>query len=522
MFERTITGLDIGSYAIKAAELRSGLRQVEFVRFEEALLPVGAPIEEREAAVFSFLRESNISLDLVVTAFSSDQLTQRHLRFPFADRKRVAQAVPFELESELPIPLDGLILAHEQVLTSPQQTDVLAVLCPRSEMESYMNGLGQAGVEPRIVDVEGSSLANLSSCLELSNGTRLVLDLGHRKTTLTMLVDGKPAVLRAIPIAGLHLTQALSRDLSLDPEQAERHKHETGVFKPSERRPVGPNTGEALDRLAREIVRSVQSIASDSLQTLAPSEITLVGGTSLVPDLPEFLAERSGLPCQTLQVPNLRQELAAFSDAGPRFAQAAALALRGVASRRVTTVDLRQGKFAYEVDLSDLRRGIQASFALAAMALLLWIGGLWSELASIERRADALRSGVSSIYLQVFPDATDAPDPYRAFEARVRETRELAAHLGVTGTGRSGLDIMREISSRIPTSLGVSLTDLKVERNSVQARGFAKDFVSVDKMREELSAVDWFGDVRLSDVVTDARRGGKTFNLTIRLREVTS
>ncbi len=39
MFDRTITGLDIGSYSAKVALLRAGLRDAKFLGFDELLLP---------------------------------------------------------------------------------------------------------------------------------------------------------------------------------------------------------------------------------------------------------------------------------------------------------------------------------------------------------------------------------------------------------------------------------------------------------------------------------------------------
>ena len=46
MFRRRITGIDIGSYSVKAVELDAGFRDLELVRFEQARLPrLGDPAE---------------------------------------------------------------------------------------------------------------------------------------------------------------------------------------------------------------------------------------------------------------------------------------------------------------------------------------------------------------------------------------------------------------------------------------------------------------------------------------------
>jgi Tfp pilus assembly protein PilN len=85
----------------------------------------------------------------------------------------------------------------------------------------------------------------------------------------------------------------------------------------------------------------------------------------------------------------------------------------------------------------------------------------------------------------------------------------------------SPLEILREVARQIPGTDGTGLNDLQIEQYTVQARGFAPSFEAVDRIRAELSKVEAFDNVRLSDVVTDPKRGGKTFNLTIRLAEGT-
>ena len=61
---------------------------------------------------------------------------------------------------------------------------------------------------------------------------------------------------------------------------------------------------------------------------------------------------------------------------------------------------------------------------------------------------------------------------------------------------------------------------MQIERYAVQARGFAPSFEAVDRIRAELTKAETFESVRLSDVVTDPKRGGKGFSLSIGLVDV--
>ena len=98
-----------------------------------------------------------------------------------------------------------------------------------------------------------------------------------------------------------------------------------------------------------------------------------------------------------------------------------------------------------------------------------------------------------------------------------RDLAQLATHLGVTGGGTSPLELLREISG-LPAELEVSLEELRIERNSIKARGVTQDFRTVDRVKEELSKVPQFKEVTAGNVQNRQRAAGVTFDLTIDLR----
>ncbi|MFI5315879.1 MAG: pilus assembly protein PilM [Myxococcota bacterium] len=518
MFERSIVGLDLGSWSLKVAELAAGLRGAAFVRFAELLLPQAAPSEEIEATIQLWLQGRALAPEVLVTALSTERLTQRHLRFPFAGAKRVSAAIGYEIDEELPIPLSSVVVGHEQVLTRPDQTDVLVALAARSDVEQHLASFRRMDLEPRIVECEGASLANLSGFLGLSDVSRLILDVGHRKTNACLLVDGRPIALRRIEIAGVHWTDALAYDLSLSADAAQEHKHAHGIFERGSTKPASNGVRDLLDQLVRELQRSVQSVVGDPLDPVSPSEILLVGGSARTIGLARFFEERTGLPTRVLEVSRSGDGAELLSEAGPAvFAQAAALALRGASTERVTQTDFRQAELAYAPDLSGLRPQLRLTVGLFALFLALWTASAAARAYFAGHRIERLRGEVASILTQTFAGVDPGKDPLKTFETRAAETRALAAHLGVTGKGLSMLEILRQISAHSPDSLDVSLDELSIERQSITARGHSADFVSADQMKAELSKFDGFQHVLVTDVKTDPRRGGKTFTVSIRL-----
>ena len=514
MFDRVILGLDLGSYSIKAVELRVDLRSTEFVRFEEHVLPRTASGDELEATVESFLAERELHLEYLVGALPTARVTQRHLRFPFTGSRRVAQAVDFQIHEEIAFPLEDTIRAHEQVRLTGDQTEVLVVIAPREDVRAYLDALHRMRAEPRIVDVEGAVLANLSCQLEDPKLGRVILDVGHSKSNLVLLAGGRPILLRRIPVAGRHFTEAIAEDRDLSIEDAQAHKHEYGVFEVGSTKPASQMLDGALERLARETLRSLQSHVVDS-GPASPSQLLVVGGSAQLMGLSAFLSERTGLEAAELKL-----------DGGPRlgadpsrFAQAAALALRGAGRRAATRIDFRRGEFAYTADLSALKRQLQLTVALFALVLALWLASTVSKMLINESQVDKLQQTISSIHRQTFPTSRATGNFMQEMEKEYGRARELADHLGVTGRGLTILASLREISTRVPAGLDITFDELRIDSKNITGRGHTPDFVSADLLRRELSRIDGFGKVLVSDVATDSRRGGKSFTLKIRLEE---
>ncbi|NNL66489.1 MAG: pilus assembly protein PilM, partial [Myxococcales bacterium] len=253
---RGILGLDVGSYAVKAVELRQTLRELEVVQLRE--IPLGGSGGTLAERLQDLMRTHRLPTQHVVCALAGDRVSNRTIEFPFRDKRKVAQAIPFEVESQVPFDLEDIVIDWSETAGSRNHTELIATISPRKEVALLLNSLRQAGLEPRVVEAEGLVLGNLAGLFDLP-GHRILLDVGHRKSTLCLLAEGRPVAARSFPVAGRMLTEALAKDLNVDPEEAERIKHEEGPF--AERlADATPSVRAVLDRLAREVVRSLGSL----------------------------------------------------------------------------------------------------------------------------------------------------------------------------------------------------------------------------------------------------------------------
>lgn len=506
---RSALGLDLGSFSVKAVEFRQTLRGVEVGAMHA--LPTADPADPRPLPerLRELVRTHHLRGDPVVCAVPSDRLTGRRLRFPFRDRRRLAQAVPLAVEDELPFDLERVLVGWELVGGDARESRVVATAAPREDVARLLAGVREAGLEPRVVEAEGPALANLAGFFELPR-LGVLVDLGHRKTTLCLVADGVPLASRAIPLGGHALTEALARERGLDLRAAEATKCEAGLGARS------AALADGFDRLLREIARSLGAFEPALAEAGAarPDELVLLGGGAHLHGIEAELADRLGVPARRLCAPPGEAGRALLAAGDPaRFGPAAALALRGTGRARTRT-SFRQAEFAARLDLGRLGRELAWTAALAGAALVLGAALVGTSTALHSRRAERIEAQVARIYTEAFPGAARPGNVVGAMQGAVRAAQERADFLGVYRGNLSALDLLAEISARVPRDLEIVFEELSIDRQVVRIRGHCQSFEAVDRLRAELAQYPPFAQIKLAEVTTD-REGVKSFSATI-------
>ena len=110
--------------------------------------------EERPLAevLRRFTEVHRLATDQVVTALRGDRLSVRRLEFPFGEKRRLAQAVPFEVEDTLPFELDQVLLDWQVIESERARSRVVAAIAPRSRVSELIESLHEAGCDARTVE----------------------------------------------------------------------------------------------------------------------------------------------------------------------------------------------------------------------------------------------------------------------------------------------------------------------------------------------------------------------------------
>ncbi len=530
LFERSVLGLDMGSHGIKAVELKVSPRSLAPGQFRiHPRVDADAPISDH---LGRFIAMHHLPTDQVACALPARQLSTRRLEFPFSDSRRLDQAIPFEIEAETPFHLEDILVDWNLLSGDRTHGVVAATLAMRDQVRAALDAFIEAGVEPQVLEAEGLVLANLAPIFEL-DGFRLIVDIGHEKTTFCVLIDGRPALARSIPIAGKAMTEALMSERGLSFEDAEQRKCEGGVLgRPGASSSLGeaaaqggvasPGITAVVDRIAREAMRALE--AAEARQGQGPvareAKLTLVGGSARLDRIDEVLARRTGLETSRLRMPTDSSHAHLVEGVDPvLFGPALALALR-LSGESVTRMNFRQGDLAFRQDYSayfsrELRPTATLAGVLVALLLVSTITTIFLE----HRRADRHERAAAQLYAEAFPDRTTPPaNPASALRSELAAAEERAEFLGLYSGNRSALALLAELSQAIPTDLDVRVTEVNIDRNVIRLDVDAEGYEAADRLTAALSGTSPFEAAEVAgSIKTDRKTGGVSFNVNIPL-----
>ena len=338
-----LAGLDLGSSAVKAVELRRVRAGFELVRAGvEPLEPgavaegaIGDPDSVAEAIRRVFSR-SRIRARKVATSVSGHSVIVKKLTLPAMSPEELEESIQWEARQVIPFDLSDVHLDH-QVLgeaAAGGDTQVLLVAARKERVASRLGAIARAGLSPLIVDVDGFALQN---AYEANYGagsavTAALLHIGAAVTNVVVTRGGVPLFTRDLSAGGNELTGLLQKQLRIGFEEAERMKRESGV-EALEGGPAGALLHSVMETLLLEIRKSLDLFEAGA-EGESIQRVYVSGGCSGLAGLFDRLQSGLDLPLEPLDpfksiaVGKGVNEESLYQQA-PSLAVAVGLALRG-------------------------------------------------------------------------------------------------------------------------------------------------------------------------------------------------
>jgi len=199
---RKVLGINIRKESVSAALVKTSLRESRIDA--HAYIPI-PDSEEDPDSIKTALEALTTEIDPVgcdcVVSISADHFSYRILEVPFKDAKKIRMVLPFELEPTVPFPIDDLVVDFITLESNRQgdQTDLIAVAMPKSELNPYIETLAGIKIDPEMVTISGLPSALCLASQADPGQDQLFLEINKAISTLFIVGDGRIKLLRAFP-----------------------------------------------------------------------------------------------------------------------------------------------------------------------------------------------------------------------------------------------------------------------------------------------------------------------------------
>ncbi len=387
------------------------------------------------------------------------------------------------IEPSFALPLSPALVAGP-LAPPPDGMRILSCAAPTARVQELLDQLDGERVEPRAIVAAPASYGRLvermahaaaaapgQSAIDTS-GPVAVVDIGHERTDVGVVVGGRTVYARTLARGGRQLTDSIAKVWRLSWEQAEAAKHQDGFVASS----LEPAQSEAWSRIHEALAPELSPLVRDLRQSLlacraktgaTAERILLVGGGSRLRGLASYLTEQLQMQVLLLGPADDHAIL------GPRVAGqgsradaaflATAIALEGASGR--PTFDLRQGELSFKADLSFLR----AKAVPLAAAVVVVIGfaavSAYADLYKLRKSEAALDKRLALESAEVFGK------PLTADEVLGRVAPQSAANEDPMPK-TTGYDLMLALNAAIPAKdqIKLDIQDLDIKPGKITVR----------------------------------------------------
>ncbi|MBM3772340.1 MAG: type IV pilus assembly protein PilM [Acidimicrobiia bacterium] len=345
---KAVVGLDIGSSAVKAVELKPVGKAFRVTAFAAEPIPPdsivdGAIIDGGAVAdAVRRLFEANKAFKSkdVAASLSGHSVIVRKISLPVMTETELAQSISWEAEQYIPFDIQDVNLDY-QVLnpgTDGKGTmDVLLVAAKKDKIADYTGVISQVGRNAVVVDVDAFALQNAYEVNYADDPSAVIvlLNAGASSINVNVLSNNQSLFTRDISTGGNAYTEAVQKELGLAFDAAERAKKGEPVEGVS-----FDDVAPVLHAMNENVLLEIQK-TFDFFKATATSDridrIILSGGAAVVDGFAASLGERLSVPVEFFNpfktVSFDAQKLGAPEQVASMAAVAVGLALRKTGDR---------------------------------------------------------------------------------------------------------------------------------------------------------------------------------------------
>jgi type IV pilus assembly protein PilM len=309
-----VVTVDLGTSTLKFGEFaiaRGGA--LTLLRYGIAEIGLDPNKEEVRAKFITptlakMFKDQNIRTKEVLLSISGQSVFMRFVKLPAINATQVEQVVEFEAKQNVPFPIDEVTWDYQMMpkrsTVTGSDAEAVIVAIKKDMLEAEVGAVENVGVKVKRVDVAPFSLLNAFRYSEpQTDDCSLIIDVGARSTNL-VFVEKESFWIRNIPIAGNQISQNICNELQEPFTAAETLKKGKGFVSlggvyadpdDADAARISKIIRSTMTKLHVDINRSI-AFYRTTLSGGPPKRIFLTGGSSQLPYLDLFIADKLSLP----------------------------------------------------------------------------------------------------------------------------------------------------------------------------------------------------------------------------------
>lgn len=466
-----ILGIQIDGEALAAVLMSARAKGLDL--FDHVRIPL---LGDLRAAVKGLKERWEERPDATYLSIGFERVSFRSLKLPFKDPKAISKALPYELESLMPFPLEDRIIDFTYSWNG-QGSDVLCAVAPKEELNQIVNVLNEFRLEPEIIDIDLAIIGQFVKTT-LKRSDYILAILKEQYLGICVVERGEIKTLRNIEI---HKNEKKEETYSkIISEVNLTFFYHKNVISPE----YSPEEIILFDTQTNndELVTKLQ----DSLN------INAIRLTRKIYDQYQFPAELS----DDMLIPY-------------------ATAMFGIKNR--STFNFSKQILSKPSSLYyPLVKNFRLAFLLLFAALILFGANQLLNLYALETRYKELDRRLNFIYQKTFGQTTVKADPVAEAQARLNELKKRFKEVEFKAGGVPVIDTLCDLLSRLPDGISVQLSRIVLDQESIQISGSADDYNTVDMLKNELGSSGFVQEVNIHSAKVD--KTGKTVNFELRVK----
>jgi len=529
LFEN-IASLDIGTSSVKLVAVRTGLTdfQVKSLAYED----INQSIENRNEALIDALsrltRDFDFSGYRIITNLPMEKVILRNITFPFSDVEKIAEAIPYEAEENIPFKIEDLVMDFQPMKSgNPDEGRVLLAATHKENLYEFIRSLGDAHITPIRMGMEAGALFESYKYFnKIQTESIIQIDIGNSKTIINIIQDSSLLYTRSIPIGLRNIITEISDGLKMNPAEAARifeglnldlTSYENNLQKSSYKafnitrqrlQRIFDIATDVFDDLLEQIVITIKALEAD-FRNIALSRAMISGGGSGVHGFGSMLSNVLDIP--VVAHPFLDE----YKD--PRIQAQFPIAfgtILGYMRSKRSSINFLKGEFLPDIASSSKKIYYLAGGFAVLTGIMLVIKLLVTFIITAKSNSD-YNSILEDLFKRNFHSTAINDDPITdASKILQKEKADLSKITNLIPDDTSVLEALKDVIAFFPRDNSFDLKNLVINERVLRLDGTIGSSKAVDDFKENLIRSRKFDSVTLN--ISSSSKNLVSFSLTIK------